>query len=78
MDIKANYKDNCMAQAFTKKDYDALSAENRLRLLTICLSGVDSPDSAMGCYAMKPSDYDDFKPFFDRALSQYHKVDLSK
>jgi len=31
----------------------------------------------MGCYALNPSDYDDFKPFFSRALELYHKVDLS-
>lgn len=32
----------------------------------------------MGCYAMMPSDYDEFKPFFKKALAQYHKVDLDK
>jgi len=31
----------------------------------------------MGCYAMAPTDYDDFKPFFKAALEAYHKVDLS-
>lgn len=30
----------------------------------------------MGCYAMHPTDYERFEPFFARALSQYHKVDL--
>lgn len=32
----------------------------------------------MGCYAMAPSDYDEFLPFFKKALELYHKVDLSK
>jgi hypothetical protein len=32
----------------------------------------------MGCYAMNPGDYDDFKPFFKAALEKYHKVDLNK
>jgi len=32
----------------------------------------------MGCYAMNPNDYDEFRPFFAKALSQYHKVDLEK
>jgi len=27
---------------------------------------------------MSPKDYEDFMPFFDKALSQYHKVDLTK
>jgi len=78
MDIKAKNKDNCMAQAFDKKYYDGLDKEKKLQLLTICLSGVESPESAMGCYAMNPKDYDEFKPFFEKALSQYHKVDLTK
>lgn len=28
----------------------------------------------MGCYAMQPSDYDRFKPFFSKVLADYHKV----
>jgi creatine kinase len=31
----------------------------------------------MGCYAMNPKDYDEFYPFFKKALEQYHKVDLN-
>lgn len=31
----------------------------------------------MGCYAMNPKDYDEFSPFFKKALAMYHKVDLS-
>jgi creatine kinase len=32
----------------------------------------------MGCYANQPGDYDELKPFFNKALEMYHKVDLSK
>lgn len=32
----------------------------------------------MGCYALSPADYDEFKPFFGKALELYHKVDLTK
>jgi len=32
----------------------------------------------MGCYAMNPHDYDEFGPFFKKALSQYHRIDLNK
>jgi len=31
----------------------------------------------MGCYALNPNDYDEFRPFFGKALELYHKVDLS-
>merc|ERR1712166_424048 len=78
MEIKAAQPDNCMAQAFDKAHYDTLNDDQKIRLLTCCLSGVANPDSCMGCYAMNPKDYDEFAPFFKKALAQYHKVDLSK
>merc|ERR1711861_46526 len=28
----------------------------------------------MGCYAMQPADYDNFKPFFSKVLSAYYGV----
>merc|ERR1712195_143865 len=76
MEIKAAQPDNCMAQAFDKAHYDTLNDDQKIRLLTCCLSGVANPDSCMGCYAMNPKDYDEFSPFFKAALQQYHKVDL--
>jgi len=77
LEIKDKHPDNCMAQAFDKKYYDTLTDVNKIRLLTCCLSGVVNPDSCMGCYAMNPKDYDDFSPFYKKALSMYHKVDLN-
>jgi hypothetical protein len=76
MEIKKAQPDNCMAQAFDEAYYNGLNEDQKLRLLTCCLSGVANPDSCMGCYAMNPKDYDEFYPFFSKALSQYHKVDL--
>jgi len=66
-----------MAQAFDQAHYDSLNEDQKIRLLTCCLSGVANPDSCMGCYAMNPKDYDEFSPFFKKALAQYHKVDLA-
>lgn len=40
-----------MGQSFTEEYFNTLSEEDKLRLLTICKSGIDNPDSAMGCYA---------------------------
>ena len=78
LENKAKYPNNCMAQAFDKAYYDTLIMDKKIRFLSICLSGVANEDSEMGCYAMKPKDYDDFKLFFNKALQQYHKVDLTK
>jgi len=66
-----------MAQAFDADYYKTLTEDQQIRLLTCCLSGVKNPDSCMGCYAMNPKDYDEFSPFFKKALAQYHKVDLA-
>jgi len=77
MEIKAKFPENCMAQAFDQAHYDSLNDDQKIRLLTCCLSGVANADSCMGCYAMNPKDYDEFSPFFKKALAQYHKVDLS-
>ena len=76
-EIKGKFPDNCMAQAFDQAHYDSLNDDQKIRLLTCCLSGVANPDSCMGCYAMNPNDYDEFSPFFKKALGQYHKVDLN-
>jgi len=76
-EIKAKFPDNCMAQAFDEEYYNTLNDDQKIRLLTCCLSGVANEDSCMGCYAMNPKDYDEFSPFFKKALGQYHKVDLN-
>jgi len=67
-----------MAACFTEEYYNSLSEEHQARLLECCNSGIQNPDSAMGCYAMQPTDYDDFKPFFKAVLEKYHHVDLDK
>lgn len=66
-----------MAQALERSYVQSLTEDQQVRLLTCCLSGIKNADSCMGCYAMNPQDYDEFRPFFAKALSQYHKVDLN-
>ena len=44
------------------------------RLAQCLKSGIENPDSKMGCYAMQPADYDELKPFFSKALASYHGV----
>merc|ERR1711972_1203927 len=57
---------------------NALSEADQARLLKIMASGIGNPGSEMGCYAMGPTDYDDFYDFFKKALGRYHKVDLDQ
>jgi len=78
LEIKKENPDNIMAACFDQDYFNGLGESEKARLLQCCNSGLQNPDSAMGCYAMQPSDYDDLKPFFKPVLEKYHKVDLSK
>ena len=78
LELKGSHPDNIALQTFDQQYYNQLSPEDRKRFLKCLNSGIDNPDSIMGCYACQPDDYDVFKPFFRQALEKYHKVDLSK
>eukprot|EP01043_Picozoa_sp_COSAG02_P038306 COSAG02_NODE_2944_length_7689_cov_9.378920_1_plen_493_part_10 len=68
MAVKANNPDNICAQVFDPEYYGTLSDADKADLLACCNSGIENPDSGMGCYACQPADYDRFKPFFSKAL----------
>lgn len=72
--IKESNPDNLAVKHFDRAYYDSLSDEDKAGLLQCINSGIENPDSGMGCYAMQPSDYDRFKPFFSKVLAGYHKV----
>lgn len=76
--IKKSNPGNIMAYCFDDAYFQSLSEDQQKRLLQCCNSGIENADSAMGCYAMNPNDYDEFEKFFRPVLERYHNVDLSK
>lgn len=76
-EIKKSNPGNIMAACFDEAYYNTLNDDQKKRLLQCCNSGICNSDSAMGCYAMNPKDYDEFEKFFKPVLEKYHKVDLS-
>lgn len=72
--LKAEWPDNIALACFDPAYFATLSDDHQARLLKCMNSGVENPDSEMGCYACQPSDYDDFKPFFSKVLARYHKL----
>ena len=42
------------------------------RFYSCIRTGIDNPDSNLGCYATKPSDYSDFRGFFDPIIRDFH------
>jgi len=73
-DVKKANPGNLMAKHFSKEYFSTLLPEMKERVYKICKSGVENPDSSMGCYAMRPDDYDVFKPLLDPIIRDYHKI----
>jgi len=74
-EIRKSHPGNLCAQHFTEEYVKTLSPDDLRAFLKITASGLNNPDSSMGCYAMNPGDYDKFKPFFSKVLAGYHKVE---
>lgn len=72
--VKKEHPGNLMAKHFDVEYFASLKPELQARLAKIIKSGVDNPDSGMGCYAMNPEDYDLFKPYLDAVIRDYHKI----
>ena len=75
--IKKSNPGNLAVADFDFDYFASLSSADKKELLAIVNSGVQNADSGMGCYAMNPSDYDKFEPFFGAVISDYHKVPRS-
>merc|ERR1712032_1015984 len=78
MAIKESNPGNIAIASFDEADFNGMSEADQGRLLKIMASGIGNPGSEMGCYAMGPTDYDDFYAFFKKALGRYHKVNLDE
>jgi adenylate kinase family enzyme/protein-arginine kinase len=72
--LHAQHPQNIALSSFEAGYYRALSPDDQAAFLRCLNSGIENPDSSMGCYACQPEDYDRFKPFFSKALAKYHKV----
>ena len=73
-EVKKSHPENIAMAVFDEAYFATLSEEGKQALLRCVWTGIENPESQMGCYAMYPEDYDRFKPFFSKALARYHKV----
>ena len=74
--LKSEWPNNIAFQCFDPFYYATLSEDHKIRLQKCLNSGIENPDSEMGCYACQPSDFDDFRPFFSKVLARHHKVSV--
>ena len=72
--LAADNPGNTALQSFDPDYFATLSDPDKARLMACLNSGIENPDSEMGCYACQPADYDDFRPFFAKVLARHHKV----
>ena len=73
-EIKQSNPDNLMTRHFDAAYYNGLDASQQTRFAKIIASWVQNPNSNMGAYAMDPQDYDDFAPFFDLLIRDFHGI----
>ena len=60
---------------FDEEYFHTLNPDLQKRLLACLNSGIENPDSDVGCYARQVEDYDDLKPFFSKVISRQHGID---
>jgi len=79
-ELHAAYPDNrCVKYLIALKadgTLDAMSPEDLQKLFKCAKTGLENPDSGLGCYAMEPADYEKFASFFDKVCNDYHKNPL--
>lgn len=75
--IRASQPDNRCVKYLSKAYYDSLSPGDQATLRRCVITGIENEDSGLGCYAMKPADYETFAPFFDKIILDYHQGSAS-
>jgi len=71
-EVRANNPENLCAKYLTRELFNSFSSEQQAILEKCARTGVENPDSGLGCYAMTPSDYDVLNDFFNPVIRDYH------
>jgi len=72
--VKSNYPENRCAKYLTKDLFLSFGPKDQDILYKCCITGIENPDSGLGCYAMTPDDYAHFSTFFDPLIRDYHNA----
>jgi len=73
--FKENQENRCAKYAskyLSSDEVKLLSNEDLLTFYKCIRTGIENPDSGLGCYAMTPTDYTKFNGFFDLVIRDYH------
>jgi creatine kinase len=74
-EIKKAEPGNRCTKYLERSMFEALDAAGKKTFWGCVRTGIENPDSGMGCYAMTPTDYSTFSTFFSKVIGDYHKDD---
>jgi hypothetical protein len=72
--VKKSNPGNRAMKHFDEGWFAGLGLPAQKTMINIVRTGFENEDSGLGCYAMTPSDYDEFNEFFDPLIRDYHKA----
>lgn len=70
--VRESNPGNRAVKYFDEGYFAGLGLPAQERMIQIVRTGFENADSGLGCYAMTPSDYDEFAAFFDPVIRDYH------
>ncbi len=70
--VKKSNPGNRATKYFDEGWFAGLGLPAQKTMINIVRTGFENPDSGLGCYAMTPSDYEEFNAFFDPVIRDYH------
>lgn len=70
--VKKSNPGNRATKYFDEGWFAGLGLPAQKTMINIVRTGFENPDSGLGCYAMTPSDYDEFSEFFEPVIRDYH------
>lgn len=73
--VRESNPKNLCTKHLDKDYFSSLDDDNRATFIKCVATGIENPDSGLGCYAMKPTDYATFGEFFNKVIGEYHKDD---
>jgi protein-arginine kinase len=72
--IKKSNPNNLATKYFDLNLFQQMPLFKQKKFISIVRSGLENPASSLGCYAMETTDYDEYQPFFDQVIRDYHKA----
>ena len=66
VEVRESNPKNLCTKNLDKEYYESLDDDQKATFIKCVKTGIENPDSGLGCYAMKPNDYETFAPFFSK------------